>query len=82
MAKKKLRQCQSGKDFLKYCRKQANIEYGKGSHAKVVTDKGFVVIPHHNKDLGRGLRSVIIKGLVAIGVMGLVAMYVFIQMYG
>ena len=78
MAKKKLRLCRSGKDFKQYCAKQEGVEIveGKGSHFKIKTGKGTVIAPCHNKQLGKGLWSVIVKGLVAIGVTSFIAVVI------
>jgi predicted RNA binding protein YcfA (HicA-like mRNA interferase family) len=84
MSKKNLRDCKSGKDFHEYCSKQDGVEIrnGKGSHFKVVTDKGIVVAPYHNKDLGKGIWNAIFKGLLRIGIMGFISLFIYMWMYG
>jgi len=68
MAKKRLEQCRSGRDFVNYATSNgADVRNGKGSHHIVSTDNGSCVVPLHNKDLGKGLRSKIIKTFVVIG---------------
>ncbi len=69
MAKKKLRLCQSGHDFVKYAKKNgAEIVNGKGSHCKVRVGKQFAIVPRHDKDLGKGLQRKIFKAFVAMGI--------------
>jgi hypothetical protein len=69
MCKKQLNQCRSGDDFYDYAiHHGAENRNGKGSHVIVSTDRGSVVIPRHNNDLGTGLRNQIIKTLIAIGI--------------
>ena len=68
MGKRRLEQCRSGKDFLKYAeRGGAEIRTGKGSHHIVRTDRGMCVIPAHASDLGKGILSKIMKTFCAIG---------------
>ena len=70
MAKKKLKDCRSGKDFVKFAEKKgAEIRNGKGSHAKVVNEKGMVIIPRHKNDLATGTRRAVINALIAMGIM-------------
>lgn len=65
---KRLEQLRRGDEFISYAeRRGASVRNGKGSHFMVSTDKGSVVIPVHNGDLGKGLRCKIIKSLLAIG---------------
>lgn len=68
---KSLHSCRKGKEFVRYAKKNgAIVEPGKGSHQKVRTKKGVVVVPvGHSKEIGRGLRSAIIKQFAAIGIM-------------
>ena len=69
MAKKKLKDCRSGKDFVGYAEKRgAEIRNGKGSHAKVVNKKGMAIVPRHNKDLATGTRRAVIKAFLAMGI--------------
>ena len=69
MAKKKLRQCRSGKDFINYGAKNGGrIVSAKGSHTKIKTGMGQIIVPQHNKDLGRGLLSKLMKGFISIGI--------------
>jgi len=68
MAKKRIEACRSGKDFLKFAQRAgADIRNGKGSHCVVRTERGSTVVPVHNQDLGKGLRSKLIKTFVVIG---------------
>ena len=68
---KSLHSCRKGKEFVRYAKKSgAVVEPCKGSHQKVRTDKGVVVVPvGHTKEIGKGLRSAIIKQFAAIGIM-------------
>lgn len=65
----KLDSLRSGKQFIDYVRKNpAMTDFRqRGSHFIAETDKGMVVIPNHNKDLGVGIRKAIIKTIIAIG---------------
>lgn len=66
---KKLKQCRSGKDFLKLARGSgATITNGKGSHAKIRNERGIAIVPRHNNDLGKGLRSSLIKTFLKMGI--------------
>jgi len=68
MGKKRLEKCRRGTDFVNYAaRKGAEIRNGKGSHHIIKTELGMCVVPVHNKDLGKGLRTKIFKTFVAIG---------------
>ena len=70
MAKKTLDKCRKGKDFIGYAARQgAEIKNGKGSHAKVYTDKGMCPVPRHCKDLPTGTRRAIMRQFMAIGIM-------------
>lgn len=81
MAKKNLSQCRRGREFIKYAKKQgASTEPAKGSHVKLRTENGVVIIPDHNgKDLGKGLRFAIIKQLAAIGITLFVGLVIAVQ---
>lgn len=80
MAKKRLRDCRSGKDILKYVKKKdVVIKNGKGSHMKVVNRKGICIVPHHNKDLPKGTRHSILKTLAGMGITVLVLGAVLVQ---
>ena len=77
MGKRRLDQCRSGKDFLKYAeRGGAEIRTGKGSHHIVKTDRGMCVVPVHASDLGKGILSKIVKTFCAIG-LGIVVLMWF-----
>lgn len=66
---KKLTACRKGSDFLRYAEKKgATVVSGKGSHAKVYTDRGMCVVPSHAKDIGKGLRCKIMKLFRAMGI--------------
>jgi hypothetical protein len=65
----KLYSCRSGADFIHYAyAHKADVSGGNGSHIKIRTDKGMVVVPYHTNDLGNGLRCKIIKAFIAIGI--------------
>lgn len=68
MAKKRLEQCRSGNDFIKYAEKAGADVYGGGRHIKVKTAKGRTVVPLHPGDLGKGLRFTLMKQFVALGI--------------
>jgi len=77
---KKLHKCKSGKDFVKYAKRQGcEVRTCKSSHVMVkVEGHGAMTVPTHgNKQLGTGLRRVIIKfflaaglGLLVVGMLG------------
>jgi len=68
MSKKRLDQCRTGRDFIKYADcKGAQIRTGKGSHHIVSTDKGACVVPVHARDLSKGLLAKLVKTFCAIG---------------
>jgi len=71
MAKpKKVEDIRNARDLEKWARYHgADIENGKGSHAKVRgPDGGICVYPRHgNEDFAPGTRGSIIKTLIAIG---------------
>lgn len=70
MAKKRLEQCKSGKDFIKYASKAgADISNG-GRHIKIKTSHGTTFVPvHGNQDLGKGLNRAIKKQFALIGIL-------------
>jgi len=68
MCKKNLRDCHKGKEFVDYAKVHgANIEWGKGDHAKVITDRGICIVPVGH-ELGKGLWHVVVKTFIAIGI--------------
>lgn len=65
---KKLEQLRNGFEFVKYAEQHgAELRDGKGSHCIVSTERGSAVVPRHSKDLGKGLRSKLVKTYLAIG---------------
>lgn len=74
MTKSNLRDCRHGKDFLAIVQssehqtvKPVEVKFGKGDHVKVSTPKGTAVFPVGH-ELGIGLRSKVVKQLMAIGI--------------
>ena len=69
MSKKTIEELRSGKEFVNHALHHQNlIDYRqRGSHFIGETEKGMVVIPNHDKDLGIGIRKAIIKTMLAIG---------------
>lgn len=69
MSKKNLRDCRHGKDFVAYASTHGATEIrpGKGDHTVVKTERGMVVVPVGH-ELGIGLRSKVIKTMLAIGI--------------
>lgn len=83
MAKKRIEQCRSGHDFVKFARKRgAEVQNGKGSHAKVRTGNGMAIVPRHNKDLANGTRASIIKTFAALGLAILLLSCRWLQVLG
>ncbi len=79
---KNLKQCRSGKDFVRLAKKSgAEVTNGKGSHAKVTNNRGIAIVPRHNKDLGRGLRSSLFKTFVKMGIVLLPFYCIAIQIF-
>lgn len=67
MSPKTLESCHKGREFINYSIDHgADIRNGKGSHFIISTKKGMCVVPNHTGDLGKGLRSKIIKTLALI----------------
>lgn len=67
MGKKSLQQCKNHREFSKYAKRNgAFIEHGR-RHDLAKTSKGHCALPRHNGDYGKGLRSAIIKTMIAIG---------------
>jgi predicted RNA binding protein YcfA (HicA-like mRNA interferase family) len=65
---KSLQQLRNGREFIHYAETHgAQLRNGKGSHVIVSTPKGQTVVPHHNQDLGPGLRHKLVKLYIAIG---------------
>ena len=65
---KNLRQLRKGKEFVDWAEKKgAKVRPGKGSHKIAEFKNESFSIPQHNDDLGKGLRSKIIKWFIAIG---------------
>jgi hypothetical protein len=73
MCKKRLDECRNGKEFLNYSLSKKHqsvpveIRWGKGDHVIIETPLGSETIPVSH-ELGKGLRQVVIKGLLAIGI--------------
>ena len=66
---KKLKQCRKGNDFVKLAKKSgAKIARGKGSHVKIRNEKGIAIVPVHNKELGKSLRSALVKTFIGMGI--------------
>lgn len=78
MAKKTLDECRKGKEFLRYAETHGatSVMFGKGDHAVVYTEKGQCTIPVVH-ELGKGLRHVIIKTLVSIGITLILACVIY-----
>jgi hypothetical protein len=66
---KKLEKLKKGSEFVHYAEHHPATRSTRqcGSHVTVHTDKGMAVVPNHNKDLGTGLRSKLLKTFVIIG---------------
>jgi predicted RNA binding protein YcfA (HicA-like mRNA interferase family) len=76
---KKLNQLRKGKEFVDYAEKKgATVRQGKGSHKIVQFKNESISIPQHSDDLGKGLRSKIIKWFIGIG-LGLLAIFFIVQ---
>jgi predicted RNA binding protein YcfA (HicA-like mRNA interferase family) len=68
MSAKQLDTCRSGEEFIRYaCAHGAVVDHGKGSHFKVMNERGMCVVPKHPGDLGKGLRCKIVKLFTAMG---------------
>ena len=69
MAKKSLYDCRHGKDFAQYAETHGakEIRPGKGDHVIIKGERGMVVVPVAH-ELGKGLRSKVIKTMIAIGI--------------
>jgi predicted RNA binding protein YcfA (HicA-like mRNA interferase family) len=58
----------TGREFVDYAKRHgAEVTPGKGSHIKIRTKKGLVIVPNHPGDLAVGTRRAIVKAFVAIG---------------
>lgn len=69
MAKKRIEQCRTGKDFVKFAQKKgAEIETGRGSHHKVYMGDDMIPVPVHAKELATGTRFAIIKAFTRMGI--------------
>ena len=78
MTKKHLEECRAGKDFVDYAKVHGGtVTYGKGDHMHVHTGKGMCVVPVAH-ELGKGLRHVIIKTFMAIGITAVIYFLVVI----
>lgn len=79
---KNLKQLRKGKEFVDWAAKKgAIVRQGKGSH-KIVEFKGeSFSIPEHNEDLGKGLRSKIIKWFTGIGLGILIIIGVVLRLF-
>jgi predicted RNA binding protein YcfA (HicA-like mRNA interferase family) len=71
MAGKKLGDCQSGQDFVKYARSHgAEVRANGGSHQVVKYGRSSIAVPVHGaKPLGKGLRHVLVKAFTAAGLL-------------
>lgn len=79
---KRLEQLRSGQEFVRYAEQRgAELRNGKGSHCIVSTKRGSAVVPRHSSDLGKGLRSKIIKQFMAMGIAGIILAYVAILLH-
>lgn len=75
MAKKRLNQCRTSRDFIRYARKQDGVDVvdAKGCRVKICTDKGTGIIHDHPaQDMGRGLRCAVVKQFIAIGILPII----------
>jgi len=83
MCKNNLQSCRDGKDFLELAKSKqhqhispVDITFGKGDHVKVTTPLGVAIFPVGH-ELGKGLRHVVIKSLIAIGISVVLLVVVF-----
>lgn len=68
MAKKRIEQCRSGKEFIDYAAHAGAQVYGGGCHMQVeVPGKGKCAVPNHPGDLATGTRFSIIKMFRKLG---------------
>jgi len=81
MGKKKLSECRTASEFVKYAERAGAEIQGGGKHIKVKTETGQTVVPNGRRELGRGLRSVIIKQFIALGLAIMFACMIFSQLY-
>lgn len=59
----------TGREFIDYAKRHgAEVVPGKGSHVKIRTQKGLVVVPNHPGDLATGTRRAIVKAFITIGI--------------
>ena len=86
MAKKKLDDCRTWKDFRCYGKKAArryeDIDYGHANkHDFIETPEGKGTFSRNCKELSPGFRKQIIKMMLGLGVPATLAVLLFIEMY-
>jgi hypothetical protein len=82
MCKDRLEECRKGKEFIDYAKTHGarEIRPGKGDHFIVYGEKGQCVVPVSH-ELGKGLRHVVIKTFIAIGISAWLIFYVLHLMW-
>ncbi len=78
-----LLQCRKGREFIHYAeRRGARVQNG-GRHARVFNERGeSVSVPVHGngQEIGRGLRCVIVKAFIRLGLVGTI-LVAFLQLW-
>jgi len=76
MTKKHLEDCRLGKEFVNYALTHGakEVRMGRGDHVVVKGENGQVVIPVGH-ELGKGLRSKVIKTLLLIGISAMIWLF-------